>query len=62
LIEKKKKDTEFKPPLAVEDLEVIDLSINLEVQYPVSIKVSPSAGEKSCTFKVLKEYQDVFSG
>ena len=57
----KRKDTEFKPSLAVEDLEIINLSNNLEIQYPVSIKVSPYAGEKSCTFELLKEYQDVFA-
>ena len=50
----------YQPSLAVEDLEVINLSDNPEIQRPISISSSLFAEERTSLVKLLKEYQDVF--
>ena len=46
---------------AKEELEVINLSDNLDVSKPVSISMSLSAEERKCLIDLLHEYKDVFA-
>ena len=46
---------------AKEELEVIDLSSDLDVHKPISISASLSVEERMHLIELLKEYQDVFA-
>ena len=46
---------------AKEELEVINLSDDLDVSKPVSISMSLSAKERKCLIHLLHEYKDVFA-
>jgi hypothetical protein len=59
-MEEPREEVDYQPSLAVEDLEVINLSDNPEIERPISISASLSAGERTSLLKLLKEYQDVF--
>uniref|UniRef100_A0A2N9EV74 Integrase catalytic domain-containing protein n=1 Tax=Fagus sylvatica TaxID=28930 RepID=A0A2N9EV74_FAGSY len=60
-MEEPREEVDYQPSLATEDLEVINLSDNPEIQRPISISASLSAGERTSLLKLLKEYQDVFA-
>jgi hypothetical protein len=60
-MEEPQEEVDYQPSLAVEDLEVINLSDNPKTQRPISISASLSTKERTSLVKLLKEYQDVFA-
>jgi hypothetical protein len=59
---KTEKSTIAKPKVtAKEELQVINLSDNLNVSKSVSISMSLSAEERKCLIDLLHEYKDVFA-
>jgi predicted DNA-binding protein with PD1-like motif len=60
-MEESQEEVDYQPSLVAEDLEVINLSDNLETQRPISISASLSVEERTSLAKLLKEYQDVFA-
>uniref|UniRef100_A0A2N9GAK8 Integrase catalytic domain-containing protein n=1 Tax=Fagus sylvatica TaxID=28930 RepID=A0A2N9GAK8_FAGSY len=59
---KEEKSTIAEPKMtAKEELEVINLSDDLDVSKPISISMSLSAEERKCLIDLLHEYKDVFA-
>ena len=59
---KEEKSTTAEPKMtAKEELEVINLSDDLDVNKPISISMSLSAEERKCLIDLLHEYKDVFA-
>jgi hypothetical protein len=59
---KEEKSTTVEPKLtAKEELEVINLSDDLDVSKPISISMSLSTEERKCLIDLLHEYKDVFA-
>ena len=59
---KEVKSTTAEPKMtAKEELEVINLSDDLDVNKPISISMSLSAEERKCLIDLLHEYKDVFA-
>jgi hypothetical protein len=57
-----KESTTAEPNLtSKEELEVINLSDNLDITKPISISKSLSAKERKCLIDLLHEYKDVFA-
>uniref|UniRef100_A0A2N9GES1 Integrase catalytic domain-containing protein n=1 Tax=Fagus sylvatica TaxID=28930 RepID=A0A2N9GES1_FAGSY len=59
---KEEKSTIAEPKMTTkEELEVINLSDDLDVSKPISISMSLSAEERKCLIDLLHEYKDVFA-
>jgi hypothetical protein len=59
---KEEKSTTAEPKMtAKEELEVINLSDDLDVNKPISISMSLSIEERKCMIDLLHEYKDVFA-
>jgi hypothetical protein len=55
-MEEPQEEVDYQPSLAIEDLEIINLSDNPKTQRPISINASLSAEKRTSLVKLLKEY------